>query len=486
MIDYDTTALPFTLAEWTAFLTAVDGAAPEDESDWIEFKANLDLNNKIERPVLAKAIVAFANREVSRASKHLGGRAVITVGLEPGKVVDVRIDPADLTNWLDPYLGDPSPRWTPHYVGHKGQQVLVVIVDAPKQGDPIYCIAKAGGDQNDAVRAGEIYVRHFGKSEPQTPADLQMLTARMRPQPGIPLEIEVIPCVDGGITLTTVPTAWIEMWLERERRRLMQPLAPKRKMPSPGGLYPESSTLAAALAATNRMSSLMAGFEAANPFEVRHEETRSEEAYAAEVADYLEECRRELAPAVDDLRKAIARPVAFDTQNLTDENFQQLEVRLHLEGDVEAFDWHTYFGGVQKYIRTKPPRLWGPRIEKKHRLPDALLQATRHAAAMPRTATYEPAAPSRPRPTIVNGGSADLTFPPVHLRPHSRTGLESGLFVVAGDSLDADVRCTWSATATNARGVQTGSFTIPVAETRTDLGPYLAHGARLTVPSTDD
>ncbi|MGY0541388.1 AlbA family DNA-binding domain-containing protein [Nocardioides sp. YJ-D4] len=481
MIDFDTTRLPFTLTEWAAFIAAIDNAAPEDESDWIEFKANLDLHARTERPVLAKAIVAFANREVARAAPHLGGHAVITVGLEPGTVIDVRIDPADLANYLEPYLGDPAPPWSPHYVDYKGKRVLVVIVDAPQAGDPIYCIAKAGGDQKNGVRAGDIYVRHHGKSELQTPGDLQMLTERMRSQLGPTLDLNVCPVVDDGVPVVDFPATWLDTWISAERRRLMKPL-----LPEPKSTPDRFSTLGRldSLSTMSRMSNYLSGLDMTNPFETKHDEDRTEEEYKAEVAQYLERCKSALAPVIDDLRKAVARPVAFKAQNLTDENFHQLEVHLHLEGDVEVFDESPYFKGLHKYVPVEAaPRMWGPWVENKlvPNIPD--MGYARHeipAGAFSQAGAF-PQASRRPYPRIVNGGSADITFPPVDLRPHSESMLDTGLLVVAGDDLDADVTCTWSATATNIKGRTTGSFTIPLSPLPIDLGAYLEYGSQLKV-----
>ena len=84
MSDFDTSALPSGTLGWTAFLEAIENGAIPDESEWLEFKANLDLAKKSERPVLAKAIVAFANRDADLASRHMDGRGIVVVGLETG------------------------------------------------------------------------------------------------------------------------------------------------------------------------------------------------------------------------------------------------------------------------------------------------------------------------------------------------------------------------------------------------------------------
>lgn len=479
MINYDSSSLPFTLADWTAFLAAIDEASPADESYWIEFKANLDLRNKVERPVLAKAIVAFANRDVARASEYLGGRAVITVGLEPGKVVDVPIDPADLSNWLEPFLGDPAPRWTAQYHRYKDNQVLVVIVDAPKPGDPIYCIARSGGDpdpkKKQSVRAGEIYVRRLGKSELHSPADLQMLMARLTASNDPTVQVDVRASTESGVSLFTASPTWVKDWIAIEEQRLLAPLTP----PTPPAGRRISASAAGYQHRLGRNFQSPNNLQPPNRFESRREETRTEAQYREEVATYLSQCRVTLPGALPDLRKALSARVEFTVQNLTEENFRELEIEVHLQGDVEAYAEAEPFAGVDGY-RPPPPRTWGPWVKKlfnadfpgaRPYLPDGVRPSPRRRGSATR---------------IVNGGGATITFPAINLRPQAPAQLSAGLIVVAGNELTDDIECTWTATATNIRGRTTGSFTIPVAVDRVDLTDSLVHESSRTIETKSD
>lgn len=83
MIDYDTGQCPAGALGWQSLMAAIEEASPSDESEWIEFGANLDLRAKADWPVLEQAIVAFANREVARAAQHLDVRNLMVTGLEP-------------------------------------------------------------------------------------------------------------------------------------------------------------------------------------------------------------------------------------------------------------------------------------------------------------------------------------------------------------------------------------------------------------------
>lgn len=148
--------------------------------------------------MLAKAIVAFANRDVTRAARHLGGRALVVIGLEPGNLVGApMIDPAELHNAIQPYLADGAPGWDVQYVPYKNKRVLIVTVNAPQPGDPIHCIGKDG----EKVRDGEVYVRNVGQSAPAKSAGLRMLSARLLARSGAGLKVDMRlqpPSTDGA------------------------------------------------------------------------------------------------------------------------------------------------------------------------------------------------------------------------------------------------------------------------------------------------
>lgn len=472
MIDYDASQFPAGALGWQGLLEAIENASPGDESEWIEFKANLDLRQKTERPVLAKAIVAFANRDVARAAQYFEGRGLIVIGLEPGNLVGAPdIDPAELHDAIQLYLADPSPRWDVQYLTYKGKSVHVVAVNAPQPGDPIHCIAKEG----DRVRDGDVYVRKMGKSDPAKSADLRRLSTRMLAQAGPGLDVEVLADAGNGVPLFEDPAGWVDRWVDAERDRLMAPLAPPppaRSADSFGrtglaalGL---SDSILNQVSAATRLADMAAK---SNPLHIKHEEKRTEEAYEAEVEEYLDKCRQRLPKAVKTLRVALTPPVVFQVRNLTDANFEKLQVGVHVEGDVTASTDRAEFSGPGTYTPT-PPRIWGPWTEN---LMPAIRSSDRSRLIPLRTAAVPFVPP--PGPMIVNGGSADITFQPVDLRPHAHKNLDDGILLLAGPSLDSDITCTWTATATNINGRAEGTLTIPLRVQRIDLSEYLRHGS---------
>ena len=52
-------------------------------------------------------------------------------------------------------------RYTSNYVPRDGKKVLLVTVEAPKNGDPVYMLRKS----SDGARDGEVFVRKAGRTE---------------------------------------------------------------------------------------------------------------------------------------------------------------------------------------------------------------------------------------------------------------------------------------------------------------------------------
>jgi hypothetical protein len=161
-------------------VTAVQTAAPEDETEWIEWKSGFDLSAKNTRATLGRHIIGMANRRVEEAARFAEGFGYILVGVEPGSRCGVTpVDPAELLAGIRPYLGPDGPRWTARYDRIDGPPVLVIIVDPPRHGDPIYALHR----EFDKYRAGDIFVRKLGRTERADPGDHNYLAHRTVARP---------------------------------------------------------------------------------------------------------------------------------------------------------------------------------------------------------------------------------------------------------------------------------------------------------------
>ncbi|MEV7431453.1 ATP-binding protein [Nocardioides sp. NPDC092400] len=469
-IDYDTSALPKGTIGWTSLLTAVEDAHLNDENQWIEFKANLDPTTVNGRFAVAKAIVAFANRDPKVAAKWLAGHAIIVVGLEPGNLTGSReVDPADLYNNINQLLAAPAPAWDPTPVTYKGEHVLIITVDPPHQGDPIACIGKNSGDAID----GHIYVRKQGKSERATSADIRRLSARLS-NAGKTISGISIEHGTGTIPVIDYPDTWLDDWLRAEERRLLAPLDP------PPASRPVTDAELKALGISRKIiadyaaqADKAAAAMAATLGTVTHEESRSEEEYRAEVTVYLEDCRRHLVEAFEDLRSTAATEITLSITNQTNQNYEQTFVELHFDGDVYGYEYDAEFANLADYL-PDAPRPWGPWTENRllagMRMPDLGSLYSAPSSSFDTLRAGDP----WPSPTIRNDGSVTVTCVPVHLYPVSTTDLIT-LRLIAKAPYAEPVSVTWTATAANVDGKIKGSFTIPVAGATVDIADVLKH-----------
>ncbi|HWU31706.1 MAG TPA: ATP-binding protein [Marmoricola sp.] len=451
VIDYNPDRLPVGSIGWGEFLAAIEAATAGDENEWVEFKADLDPTTADGRASLAKAVVAFANRDPRVAQKWFGGHGVVVVGLAPGKVAGTpEIDPADLHNKINALLAAPAPRWEPVYVTYKSKTVLVIVVDPPKVGDPIAVIGKSSGEVSD----GNIYVRMVGKSERAKSADVRRLSERLLAPTSTLSDITIEP--SGSIARISYPEDWVTDWISGERSRLLDVVEEESGQADVGQVPVTSKEVAATYKSLAEVVSAIS---------TTHPENRTVDQYKAQVEDYLDRCRESLAESFNDLRSTAATKVTFYVVNDGPNNFENLLVELHIEGDVLGYEDPHDFDGVRVNL-PQAPRRWGPWFKSNFLGPigdmSSLYAIPKHFG------------PIRPRPTIENGGSVSVRTIPTHVRPHSRTRAVSVL-LVGNEGIDSPSRATWRATATNMSGKVDGELTIPVSANILDIGDGLSY-----------
>ena len=221
-IEIDTSRPLRSPLELAGLVRAIVGAHEHDESDWLEWKRSLDLGGKEGCFPVARAILGMANREPERAAAHCGGLGYVVVGAEPGSLGGlVSADPATFSQIIDLYLGGAvGPQWYPTLVGVDGVSVLVVTVESPQAGDPIFPLRKAF----TAAQEGAVFVRKQGRTSPADAADMDALGQRLlaRAPSGADLEVELL-VADPIAWLDTVgsPEA-IQQWADEKRSRLIE------------------------------------------------------------------------------------------------------------------------------------------------------------------------------------------------------------------------------------------------------------------------
>ncbi|WP_052207401.1 hypothetical protein [Sinomonas humi] len=155
------------------------------EKHYLEVKSELDLVSKEEATKVAKFILGAANRLPSLAARDFGGYAVMVIGAKQGGLpgVPAGTEILAIEQKIGKYLGPGGPRWELERApaDTSGREVLFIIVDPPKDGDPVYpCRAdyqSASGGRNN-LSNGDIYVRGPGETRKAKAAEVEGLVAR--------------------------------------------------------------------------------------------------------------------------------------------------------------------------------------------------------------------------------------------------------------------------------------------------------------------
>ena len=161
--------------ELAGLVSAVVAASPNDETDWLEWKSSLELAQKEAHVAIARHILGMANRRVADALRQAGGCGYIVIGAEPGSVSGVtEVDPADLSQAIQVYLGSAGPSWSASYISAAWASVLVITVEPPAAGDRIRTLQR----EFQSYLAGAVFVRRQGRTAPALPGDVMALEDR--------------------------------------------------------------------------------------------------------------------------------------------------------------------------------------------------------------------------------------------------------------------------------------------------------------------
>ncbi len=183
MIDLDTTRALRSARQLEQLVRAILAASSLDESLSIEWKEGFDdLTSSEASFAIARAILGFANRPVAISKRSFEGVGYLVIGADPvkGLVDQVSRDSAEVTAAVHRYTGTGRPDWNYQAVRVDGAQVLVVIVEAPQDGDRIAMLQKSyqppGGR---LVPEGTIFVRRVGATERASRAEIEGLQDRL-------------------------------------------------------------------------------------------------------------------------------------------------------------------------------------------------------------------------------------------------------------------------------------------------------------------
>jgi hypothetical protein len=213
--NIDKTQASRTEDELRALVDAIyNSPAGTQETNWLEWKSALDLSTAEGRFAVAKAMLGFANRSVAQAQLAFEGVAYMVVGVEPGSAAGVpNFDHSTLGQRIKTYAD--GPRWTPHYLAFSGVTVLVIVIEAPRAGDPIHTLLKEFSNDKTRHRAGTIFHRGAAHTEPAGSKEIEMLGKRLLDGVRQPdLDLELISA-SSPLTRLRAGSEELEDWLGR-------------------------------------------------------------------------------------------------------------------------------------------------------------------------------------------------------------------------------------------------------------------------------
>jgi hypothetical protein len=343
------------------------------------------------------------------------------------------------------YVGAAGPRWDIVWVPIEGSanQVLVVLVDPPVPGQGPFPCRSSG----ESLTNGRIYIRADGETREANADEVDLLI--QRGSAASKVEVDIAVDLLGDIAPVSYDNdRTVEEYLSQQTARLLSALPVPDPPSATGDDYPFSASLAA-LSDFKAMSSIASA--------MMTPEDRTEEEYRASIGVWEERFRTAWASARARVAASLLTPMIVRVTNRTTVFFQDVQMKLHLEGDVFATEfvdpeWADDFSDLELPY---PPRAWGPR---------QLSFGIQNYAGL---SYMEPPIPGQYMPPSVsfkNGGSVDLDLDIGELRPLGSYESQDEEFVlfVADPSLTA-IHGTWQLTARDHNEVFKGEVTIPVA-----------------------
>jgi len=368
------------------------------------------------------------------------------VGCEPGDLKGViPVDPAQLDDGLSSYLGGArGPVWSATFVDVDDRLVLIVVVEPPKDGDPIFTLRKT----YQKYSAGTVFVRSHGKTAPADDHDMDRLQARL--QTSSANSLDLVMSVVGDVPLSWFDPsrveATIQEWVEGRRAALIAEAERIEHSRSDKGTPPTDPFMA-----TQRFArTLEEMIRLSNPLVKPDERTLQD--YTAEVeawAERLMDSAKETWPGR--YLKAGHGVIRLRVVNPTDRNLRDVLVKATLRGEeVTGLDELPFTDRLPS-----PPRKYGEPIHLDFGIP-----------SIPIGLDYTAINPIVPpmRSTWVEEGSVRISWAVGDLRPRETDESDDIYVFVRSRPAGGILAGVWEATSKSTEGVLKGELAVPVAE----------------------
>lgn len=342
--DLDTARGFRTPTELLELVTAIyDSPGNAQETNWVEWKRSLDLGKAAGRFAVGKAILGFANRSVEQAQLFCDGVSYMVVGVEPGSAPGVEVvDHATLGQRIRTYVD--GPRWTPHYIEFGEVQVLVVVIEPPRAGDPIHTLVKTISDDRSGHHAGTVFHRGTAHTEPAGTREMTMLQARLTHgarQPDLKLALDLWASPIARLDLTD---AVLDDWLGRHEQYV------RANSGAPRPTETQTDALSMNLGLDKAITSVF--WNVGQTAEDKAE-------YQSRVEEYLEQMRTVLPPnVISKIYDSGSNTMMFEVENETDEPISSVRCTLEVpDTNLVVYDSVPYPPNLPKQLPRWPDHI---------------------------------------------------------------------------------------------------------------------------------
>ena len=452
MIELDTSQAPKGILTAQKLIEAVAKLSDLAERHYLELKSTLDLSAKADREKIAKFILGAANRMPEMAATAFEGYGVMIIGVAKDAITGIRpVEPLEISKTVEKFIGAAGPRWDLLWVPieESENQVLVVIVDPPGPGQgPFPCRASGGSLTN-----GRVYIRADGETREANAEELDLLVKRG-------MVIHQID-VDFGVELfgeiasvTSDEETTINEYVETIRDRLLAALPEEESRTHPG-----SSSIDEIISG---LSGYTGGLhEASHAFKYLMEpEERTKQEYLDSIDRWEETLRTSWNTALAKVAASQLESTVIRVTNRTNTFFHDVEVKLHLEGDIFAVDFFgpKWLEEVSDLQLPHPPRKWGP-TQRSIGLP--------YFPHLDQVNTPSSIHSYTPSITFKNKGSVLFNLDVGELRPKGTyVSEDEEVVLIVRDRTLTSIHGSWELTARDHNDVYTGEIDIAVTGNR--------------------
>ncbi|MEN2741625.1 hypothetical protein ABCS02_27895 [Microbacterium sp. X-17] len=459
----DTSRAPRGVIAATELVAAVAQIGDLAERHYLELKGPEDLDSKASKQKVAKFILGAANRMPDRAAEAFEGCAVMILGITKAGVVGLPpIEMLELNKVVEQHLGPNGPRWDIVRVPVKdsANEVLAVVVEPPKMGQPAW-ICRASGE---GLTDGRVYIRADGETREATSAEQDLLRERGATATAPPVELDVH--VTGEVTPIFVDQdRTLGAYIAKTRKRLLDALprqASKVEAVSIDGQEGPGNAAGLSLADYGRLSESVAKLAqsaVAGAMIGSIPEKRTEAEYRKAIDDWEAELRAAWPKSVLQFASYLDSRNEVEIVNKTTTFLHDVEVSVHLDGDVITIRPRTIPDHLREpdiHLPT-PPRTWGPIQRDFGRTFDPVLY-------MP---SPGPGSTLASRSSWRNSGSVDIDVRVGDLRPQATFSTKDAesVLVIVGNTPEK-VTGTWSATVRGYNAIFKGPLDVKVGKPR--------------------